>query len=177
MDEDSYNPLGDITNSSRQQDTITMDHDNVDTTIDLGGRGGGGEAADESTGATYKGPKAKMKSLEWDGDESFDGRSGRANGTTNMTATESEANEDEGKRSSGATGDEDVGDEDDEDDELAPLKDVDTVKKNLFYEEEEFRSINQSEPIHIFLKLKPLDEAEMIKQNNQVTIPLYKLIL
>ncbi|RNA07330.1 kinesin KIF20B isoform X1 [Brachionus plicatilis] len=39
------------------------------------------------------------------------------------------------------------------------------LKKNL-YNEEEFRSINHSEPIHIFLKLKPLTDQEMAKQNN-----------
>ena len=41
------------------------------------------------------------------------------------------------------------------------------LKKNLC-NEEEFRSINHSEPIHIFLKLKPLSDAEMAKQNNIV---------
>lgn len=41
------------------------------------------------------------------------------------------------------------------------------IKKNLC-NEEEFRSINHLEPIHIFLKLKPLSEQEMAKQNNAV---------
>ncbi len=37
------------------------------------------------------------------------------------------------------------------------------LKKNL-NNEEEFRCINHSEPIHIFLKLKPLTQQEMSNQ-------------
>jgi hypothetical protein len=44
---------------------------------------------------------------------------------------------------------------------------IQELKKCLF-DTEEFRSINYSEPIHIFLKLKPLDLKEKLKQNNQV---------
>ena len=46
---------------------------------------------------------------------------------------------------------------------------LNVLAKNLC-NEEEFRSINHSEPIHIFLKLKPLNEKELSLQNNQVTI-------
>lgn len=48
------------------------------------------------------------------------------------------------------------------------------LKKNLC-NEEEFRSINHSEPIHIFLKLKPLTDQEMARQNNTVNNKLNKL--
>lgn len=45
------------------------------------------------------------------------------------------------------------------------------LKKNLC-NEEEFRSINHSEPIHIFLKLKPLSDHEKALQNNTVNTKL-----
>ncbi len=45
---------------------------------------------------------------------------------------------------------------------------IEELKKNLYNNEEEFRCINHSEPIHIFLKLKPLTQQELLKQNNQV---------
>ena len=45
------------------------------------------------------------------------------------------------------------------------------LKKNLFTEEE-FASLNHSEPIHIFLKIKPLSDTDMLKQGNEL---LYKL--
>ena len=45
------------------------------------------------------------------------------------------------------------------------------LKKNLFTEEE-FASLNHSEPIHIFLKIKPLSVPELHKQGNEL---LYKL--
>ena len=54
---------------------------------------------------------------------------------------------------------------------LDATTDIDDVKKNLFTEEE-FRSLNHSEPIHIFLKLKPLSVTELLKQNNEL---LYKI--
>ena len=44
---------------------------------------------------------------------------------------------------------------------------VEKVKKNLI-NEEEFRFINHSEPIHIFLKVKPLTIQEIAKQKGQV---------
>ncbi len=47
--------------------------------------------------------------------------------------------------------------------------DFHTLKKNL-YNEEEFRSINHGEPIHIFLKIKPLSIQEIIKQKDEVKI-------
>jgi hypothetical protein len=47
---------------------------------------------------------------------------------------------------------------------------IEELKKNLYNNEEEFRCINHSEPIHIFLKLKPLTPQEMLKQNNQVNL-------
>ena len=54
--------------------------------------------------------------------------------------------------------------------------DLNTLKKNL-YNEEEFRSINHSEPIHIFLKIKPLSIQEIIKQKDEVIlIILYHLV-
>lgn len=49
------------------------------------------------------------------------------------------------------------------------------LKKNLC-NEEEFRSINHSEPIHIFLKLKPLTDQEMAKQNNLVSLYFYFIV-
>ncbi len=45
---------------------------------------------------------------------------------------------------------------------------INDLKKNLA-NEEEFRSINHQEPIHIFLKLKPLDEQETHMQKNMVS--------
>ena len=45
------------------------------------------------------------------------------------------------------------------------------LKKNLFTEDE-FRSLNHSEPIHIFLKIKPLSVSELLKQSNEL---LYKI--
>lgn len=51
--------------------------------------------------------------------------------------------------------------------ELNATTSINDLKKNL-YNEEEFRSINHSEPIHIFLKLKPLSDSELAKQNHQV---------
>ena len=47
--------------------------------------------------------------------------------------------------------------------------DINTLKKNL-YNEEEFRSINHSEPIHIFLKIKPLSIQEIVKQKDEVIV-------
>jgi hypothetical protein len=47
---------------------------------------------------------------------------------------------------------------------------IEELKKNLYNNEEEFRCINHSEPIHIFLKLKPLTQQELLKQNNQVQL-------
>jgi hypothetical protein len=41
------------------------------------------------------------------------------------------------------------------------------LKKNLC-NEEEFRSINHQEPIHIFLKLKPITDQESKAQNHMV---------
>jgi hypothetical protein len=46
------------------------------------------------------------------------------------------------------------------------------LKRNLI-NEEEFRSINHLEPIHIFLKIKPLTKEEMLKQHDQV---IYKYL-
>lgn len=45
---------------------------------------------------------------------------------------------------------------------------INDLKKNLYTEEEEFRSINHTEPIHIFLKIKPLTDNELRHQNDQV---------
>lgn len=53
-------------------------------------------------------------------------------------------------------------------DSTTNINDLNLLKKNLA-NEEEFRSINQSEPIHIFLKLKPLTDKESTAQNNQVS--------
>lgn len=94
-----------------------------------------------SSGATYK----QKTSMTWD--EDLNGTTSRGSGNENVSGTGS---------------DRDL-------DETAPevTTSVDEVKKSLFYEEE-FRTINQAEPIHIFLKLKPVEEAEMKKQNNQV---------
>ena len=50
---------------------------------------------------------------------------------------------------------------------LDTTTDINDLKKNLFTEEE-FRSVNHSEPIHIFLKLKPLSIMDLSKQNNQL---------
>ena len=44
---------------------------------------------------------------------------------------------------------------------------IKALKKNL-NNEEEFRSINHSEPIHIFLKIKPLSFQESAKQKDKV---------
>ena len=41
-----------------------------------------------------------------------------------------------------------------------------SIKKNL-YKEEEFLSINHSEPIHIFLKLKPFSEEDQLSNQDQ----------
>ena len=50
--------------------------------------------------------------------------------------------------------------------------DLNTLKKNL-YNEEEFRSINHSEPIHVFLKIKPLSIQEIIKQKDEVILIIF----
>ena len=94
-----------------------------------------------SSGATYK----QKTSMTWD--EELNGTTSRGSGNENVSGTGSDR----------------------ELDETAPevTTSVDEVKKSLFYEEE-FRTINQAEPIHIFLKLKPVEEADMKKQNNQV---------
>ena len=44
--------------------------------------------------------------------------------------------------------------------------DLEMLKKNLA-NEEEFRSINHTEPIHIFLKIKPLSGDEQVRQNGE----------
>ena len=46
--------------------------------------------------------------------------------------------------------------------------DIHDLKKNLVHEEE-FTTINHTEPIHVFLKLKPLSTQEMLKQCDQVS--------
>ena len=46
-------------------------------------------------------------------------------------------------------------------------RDIITLKKNLS-NEEEFRSISQSESIHIFLKVKPTSIQEIVKQKDEV---------
>lgn len=46
--------------------------------------------------------------------------------------------------------------------------DISDLKKNLAHEEE-FTTINHTEPIHVFLKLKPLSTQEMLKQLDQVS--------
>jgi hypothetical protein len=53
---------------------------------------------------------------------------------------------------------------------------INDLKKNLYTEEEEFRSINHTEPIHIFLKIKPLSEHELRQQNEQVFYILIKQV-
>ena len=50
---------------------------------------------------------------------------------------------------------------------------IEELKKNLSHEEE-FRSINHSEPIHIFLKLKPLSHQELLKQDSKVIICFFR---
>ena len=47
------------------------------------------------------------------------------------------------------------------------------LKKNLCKEEEEFRSINHSEPIHIFLKLKPFSKEDLITKQDQNCYSIY----
>ncbi len=46
---------------------------------------------------------------------------------------------------------------------------IDVIKKDLS-KEEEFRSINHAEPIHIFLKLKPLSTQEALKEQSVVSL-------
>jgi hypothetical protein len=48
------------------------------------------------------------------------------------------------------------------------IEDVISLKKNLL-NEEEFSHVNHSEPIHIFLKVKPLSVQELAKQKDEVT--------
>jgi kinesin family member 20 len=66
--------------------------------------------------------------------------------------------------SSTSTSDTTIADDYDDDD-IDNTKEIDNIKKNLCMEEE-FRSINHSEQIHIFLKLKPLSESEQSRQTN-----------
>ena len=55
------------------------------------------------------------------------------------------------------------------------MNEIKALKKNL-NNEEEFRSINHSEPIHIFLKIKPLSFQESAKQKNEVFIFKFSLL-
>lgn len=147
MEEDlSYNPLSDVTNQHLQLAESTAETSSILL----------------SSSATDK----KKKSSVWEGENDLTG--GEPNGE------EEEDEEEEGEEEA----DEEVNEDDSVNDcdlncgdETTPIDPPSTsfeqVKKSLFYEEE-FRSINQSEPIHIFLKLKPVEEAEMKKQNNQV---------
>lgn len=148
MEEDSsYNPLSDVTNQHLQLAESTAETSSILL----------------SSSATDK----KKKSSVWGEDNDLTG------GEPNGEEEEDEEEEEE------EDGEEEEANEDDSvndcdlncGDETTPIDPPSTsfeqVKKSLFYEEE-FRSINQSEPIHIFLKLKPVEEAEMKKQNNQV---------
>ena len=73
------------------------------------------------------------------------------------------------KKSSASSSTTELTQQDDDDVENTQMfeQGVEKVKKNLI-NEEEFRFINHSEPIHIFLKVKPLTIQEIAKQKNQV---------
>ena len=104
----------------------------------------------------------KKNSLEWD-DMDEDKTTAEEN-TIGRATAESEGSIIDSSSHSGASS---GGNEEPDAEAQAAVGTVEQVKKRLF-NEEEFRSINQAEPIHIFLKLKPLDDSEMKKQNFQV---------
>jgi hypothetical protein len=105
----------------------------------------------------------KKNSLEWD-DMDEDKTTASEENTIGRATAESEGSIIDSSSHSGASS---GGNEEPDAEAQAAVGTVEQVKKRLF-NEEEFRSINQAEPIHIFLKLKPLDDSEMKKQNFQV---------
>ena len=95
-------------------------------------------------------PQAKRKSMDDDDDDSLDMTENMCERTsTNATNCLLSAEQ--------------------ENTTLNATTNIHDLKKNLA-NEEEFSSINHSEPIHIFLKMKPLSAQEQQKQQDQVTL-------